>query len=447
MGVGMEDIGKLRESELYKRLAAVFGRECVYWSPKYRKGRGTEKELSDILSVALPYVISIQMKWLSVDDEDFKSEKGDIVEGRVIRRMEKAAQQHNIINSAWVHDETIELPKVWSSNTDGTYRLPTNLITSIIPIVVVDFKDRHYSDPSQRLRLPPVVVDAPSLVSKTSVVHAFLFNDLCRILQDVFTVGDFIAYLMCRGDFWGNSKRCVLGYDELTLFSIYLTKYSILKDLEKADAVFLMDQDIYERRMSEIEKDNAARRKLLGAKDLIDWVQGNLLTTVEQGDARVLSDIGYVVCMSRLKCMRSINKRMLSEKMKYCWNRVVRDKLENHFTYGFTNDGIMDGTAVIIACTSLDNDSFVGRVSGLRIYAYQRFLTAIHSRLQNVGTLKEVLCVIFNSARQKMFVGIIPVQKEDFDFMLTGSEAEEQSKHLTGSYFKMDEWECTKVAK
>ena len=444
MDVAMEDMGKTRELELFDALKDVFGKECVYYSPKYRKECGEEKELSDILILALPYAISIQMKWLSVDDEDFESEKGEVIEKRVIRRMEKAAKQHNVFNSVWVHNEDIGLPRVWSSCPGDSYRLPSDLITTIMPIVVVDFEDRHYSDPSRRLRLPPVVVNAPALVAKTSVVHAFLFNDLNRILQDVFSVGDFIAYLKCRGSFWGDSKRAVFGYDELTLFSIYLTKYSLLEDLNKADGVFLMDQDIYERRMSEIEKENAARRSVFRKKDLIDWVQENLLINVEQRGVGGMSDVAYVVCMSRLKCLRSINKRMLSEKMKYCWGRVVYDGCVNHFTYGITNDGIMDGNALIIVCTSLDNDSFVKQVQGLQIYAYQRFLTAMHSRFRDADALKEVLCVIFNSTREKMFVGLIRVRKEDFDCLLTGDEAEEQAKHLTGGHFSMDEWEFTR---
>ena len=94
MDVAMEDMGKTRELELFDALKDVFGKECVYYSPKYRKECGEEKELSDILILALPYAISIQMKWLSVDDEDFESEKGEVIEKRVIRRMEKAAKQH-----------------------------------------------------------------------------------------------------------------------------------------------------------------------------------------------------------------------------------------------------------------------------------------------------------------------------------------------------------------
>ena len=446
-GVEMDDIGKKRELELYNTLVAVFGRECVYYSPKYRKGCGAEKELSDILILALPYAISIQMKWLSVDDEDFKSKKGEVVENRVMRRMEKAAKQHKVFRSAWVHDENIELPRVWSSSASGTYMLPSDLITTIIPVVVVDFKDKHYSDPFRRLRLPPVVVNAPDVVSKTSVVHAFLLNDLNRILQDVFSVGDLIAYLKCRGSFWGDPKRAVFGYDELTLFSIYLTKYGLLEELNKADGVFLIDQDIYEHRMSEIEQVNAARRSIFRKKDLIDWVQESLLTTLEKGNAGGLSEVGYVVCMSRLKCLRSINKRMLSEKMKYGWSRVVRDDLKNHFTYGITNDGVMDENAIIIVCTSLDNGSFAKRVQELRVYAYQRFLTAIHGRFKEANALKEVLCVIFNSSREKMFFGITSVRKEDFNSLLAGDEAEEQSKHLTGGRFRMDEWEYTKRVK
>ena len=435
----MEDFGKRRELELCDTLRGVFGRECVYYSPKYRKECGEEKELSDILILALPYAISIQMKWLSVDDEDFDSEKGEVVEKRVIRRMEKAAKQHKVFRSAWVHDENIELARVWSNSADGTYMLPSCLITTIIPIVVVDFRDKHYSDPFRRLRLPPVVVNAPDVVAKMSLVHAFLLNDLNRILQDVFSVGDLIAYLKCRGSFWGDPKRAVLGYDELTLFSIYLTKYSLLEELNKADCVFLMDQDIYEHRMSEIDQKNMVRRSIFRKKDLIDWVLENLLTTVETSEEGV-SDVVYVACMSRLKCLRSINKRMLSEKMKYCWNRVVGDDLKNHFTYGITNDGIMDGNAIIIVCTSLDNDSFVKQVQGLQIYAYQRFLTAIHDRFEKADALKEVLCIIFNSTREKLFVGMIPVRKEDYNFRLTGEEAAEQAKNLTGGHFRMDEW-------
>ena len=51
------------ENDLYELLCTQFGRDCVYLSPKFSKS-GKEKEVCDILVLALPYAIAFQVKWM-----------------------------------------------------------------------------------------------------------------------------------------------------------------------------------------------------------------------------------------------------------------------------------------------------------------------------------------------------------------------------------------------
>ena len=51
---GAEEIGHVREKELYAALVRRFGADCVYLNSKYKRSDGAEKELWDIFVLALP---------------------------------------------------------------------------------------------------------------------------------------------------------------------------------------------------------------------------------------------------------------------------------------------------------------------------------------------------------------------------------------------------------
>ena len=77
----ISSLGGVREKELYEALIGRFGRNCVYHSPKIHV-HGQEKELGDVVVLALPYMIVFQAKWKQMTSDDLNSEKGEVYRKR-----------------------------------------------------------------------------------------------------------------------------------------------------------------------------------------------------------------------------------------------------------------------------------------------------------------------------------------------------------------------------
>lgn len=124
MSQGKDNLGVVREKELLRALQLRFGTDCVYYSPKTGVAK-TPKELCDIIVLALPYAIVIQLKWLKSTAEDFvEGEESAVKHERLLRRMHKAAEQYKELSSALSHDAIITLSRVWSANGNSTFQLP-----------------------------------------------------------------------------------------------------------------------------------------------------------------------------------------------------------------------------------------------------------------------------------------------------------------------------------
>ncbi len=93
-----EPLGKRVENELFQLLCLRFGCDCVCHSPTFCKAGG-DKELCDILILALPYAIAFQVKWMKLTAEELTGEKAEIKKERMIRRMRSAADQFSEICS------------------------------------------------------------------------------------------------------------------------------------------------------------------------------------------------------------------------------------------------------------------------------------------------------------------------------------------------------------
>lgn len=444
-----ENLGDQIEDELFDLLRTRFGGDCVYHSPKYRKINGQEKELSDVLIVSLPYVISFQSKWLSYSSDDFDSEKGKIIASRVVKRMEEGARQHKSLKSLLLNSSSLELPLVWDED-GGTYQLPTALIKRIIPIVVMDFDDKRYDDPDSRLILPPIVVNDTNRQSDISVVHAFMFKDLVRILCDMFTVGDLIAYLNQRSRILERQNRFPLHFNELTLFAVYLTKFDLFEKILQSDFVLFLENDIYEHRMTEINKAIQQRRELYSVRDRVDDIMLFLADNakLERSTNVSLEAVAtrYVTCLSRLKCFGSMFKRMISDAIEYCWTRVVVNNEQSHFSYIINAETNISGQAIIVACFDVESREFVENSVRIQEWSLRRLMTAIKGE-QTRSDIVEVLMIIFNRNKEKIMMRVHQLEAEDYDLTLSESEAMNQRKIMTRGNYHLEEWSFLKSNK
>ena len=314
----ISSLGDVREAELYKALVERFGWNCVYHSPKIYV-HGQEKELGDVVVLALPYMIVFQSKWKQMTSDDLNGEKSEVYRKRLIKTLQEAAGQFKELAVSLHQKMSVVLPQVWIPGSNAMYQFPLELVDHVVPVVVVDFEDKKYDDPDERFYdIPPVVTEVPAQIKSWGVVHSFILRDFYRILDQLFTVGDLLYWLQERERMIGEKKRSIIGYGELTLFAIYLTNYPLWQKLFEADCVFINDSDCFERTTNDWRKDFAKRREIFGRRSFLDTIDDTMvrsLSMVDEAD-RNEAILSYLSCQGRLLCCTAKSKRAMSMKLR-----------------------------------------------------------------------------------------------------------------------------------
>ena len=318
MDDNMESMGDRREKELCDALIRRFGRNCVYHSPKVYV-HGQEKELGDVVILALPYMIVFQSKWKKLTSADLCGNRGDLYKSRLVKTLQKAAGQFKELASSLSQKATVELPQVWFPGSGATYQFPLELVSYVSPIVVVDFEDEKYDNPNERFEgVQPVVTEVPSQIRSWGTVHSFLLQDFYRIIDQLFTVGDLLYWLKEREKILCGAKRSIIGYTELTLFAMYLQNDSGWQTLNKADCVFFVGNDNFERMTKGMRKEFEKRQKIFGRRNFLDAIDETMVRSLVVGGEsnRNAAILSYLSCQGRLLCCTAITKRAMSLKLK-----------------------------------------------------------------------------------------------------------------------------------
>ena len=191
---------------------------------------GNEKEVCDILILALPYVIAFQVKWMKLTADELRGDRGGIKKERLIRRMRVAADQFSEICSEISFAKDVKLPMIWGGDSECTYTLPMDKIEHLVPVVIIDFEDNEYSNPDKRYcDIPPVITDAGKQAQKYGKIHSFLMADFKRIIDQLFSVGDLMLWLSEREKIFGDRPKTFIGYNEMTIFLLYLYNNPIVQ--------------------------------------------------------------------------------------------------------------------------------------------------------------------------------------------------------------------------
>ena len=106
----MDDKGKQREQELFDVLVSRFGKDCVYLTPIFRKTKGAEKELADIIVIAVPYILLFQLKWSHISDSDLTGDDSETMQRRLLKKMVEATCQFKAFCQLWGDHRSIMLP-------------------------------------------------------------------------------------------------------------------------------------------------------------------------------------------------------------------------------------------------------------------------------------------------------------------------------------------------
>lgn len=399
--VNNASLGYAREIELHDALVASFGKGCVYHSPKVYVHK-QEKELGDLVVLALPYMIVFQMKWRQFTSRDLCGERQEVFRNRLAKALQKAAYQFTELASSLRQKSTVELPQVWNGEESSRYRFLLELVEYVVPVVVVDFDDPAYSDPDQRFcDIPPVVSNIPSQIKSWGAVHSFLLKDLYRILELTFTVGDFLSWLKERENMVSIGKRSIIGYGELSLFAIYRFNYDSWSRMLKSDCVFLMENDMYEWCIKEHRKEIDKKKARSRESDLISYIDTNLVRTLIEDTAGDNDKINtYLVCQGRLLCCSADFRFMISEKMKLIAQRFAEGDDNMLGSVALADPRApLQGVAYYFGITSCASEA----MNNSLVCAYTRVLKRI-LEYNREDSVKDVLVVLLHTSNGQIFV-------------------------------------------
>lgn len=440
-----DSLGPNVERYLYELLCMRFGRDCVYLSPKFVKSGGIEKEVCDILILALPYAIAFQVKWMKLSAEELTGDKAEIKKERLLRRMRDAADQFSEICSCISHANNVELPIVLGTNYTGTFTLPMDKIEHLAPVVIICFEDRWYCDPDRRYcDVPPVITDAGKQAQKYGKIHSFLMADFVRIVDQLFSVGDLMLWLSEREKMFGDKPKMFIGYNEMTIFLLYLYNNPVFKRLSDCDGVCLDDNGAFERETEKYKEEFNRRKEFFEAGTLIDKVEGMLARAamnmyLSQGQNGIAID--YLQSMGRFKRLPSLSRVGLSRKLLRCIElyKSNSDGTCARGTYSIFGEGSISSTLFYLGVcdfTATDGEGLCG-------YAYLRALSnAMHEGYAN--RVKEVLVLLVRKDRPDICSKLYFVEPLDFQNVMSKEELESSRYSFSKERFKMTEWEAVK---
>ena len=438
--------GKENERFLYNLLFERFGPDCVYDSPKYVKNNGEVKELADIVILALPYAILFQMKWKDISRCDILGVNGEVEWKRVVRAFGKAAKQFNDFRSLWEHKALIEFPQQWCPRDNTCYELDLGLVKYIVPIAIVDFFDDKYNDPSSRIAVPPIVLNAPDSIDKYGSVHAFLLRDFERIINDLFTVGDLITYLKLREKQVLCDEKFVY-YSEMDLFAIFLARYDIWNDLLNSNRVVIergIYEDVCERNRRRFEE----RRRLFSQEDFVDSIlRGSVMAFVNvaaPGNLSAEAIRPLLEFAGRVNCMTSLMKKLVSDKIRYNIDHWIPPK-DITKEYGMLSSigrfaEIVLPTTVFQIVVAGFSDNTMGTVIADLYYRLLR-------RMRNANKEKdvsEVLLILINGCDRRIFPFLRYINMEDYDVADKYMSQLPNDSRLTVEPILDSEWTYTK---
>ncbi len=438
----MDGKGKHREKELFDVLVSRFGKDCVYLSPKFRKTKGTEKELADIIVLAVPYILLFQLKWSHISDCDLAGEDAKRMQRRLESKLVEAARQFKTFCRLWAGHSSVLLPQVFGHTLSEEYELPLEEFSTVIPIVVVDFEDAKYQDPMQRYVVPPIVEDVPPIVQSWGCVHAFLLRDIERIIEDMFTVGDLITYLKLR-------ERQMLGpkiffnYSEMDLFASYILQYNQWKQASETYAVSVQ-KGIYELMKDKLSDEFKVRKRVFEEEDALDRVVVGLKNLVVNASKSGMLDKAQVSmflgCSGRLRCLRAVEKKQLSD-------RLIRNIQACDISKGDDTRGPIESTFDLSTPLVLSHTAFHVVASVYADSTIQNLLCFLYvgglNMIKNNGKgddVKEIMLILANARTKSTYVEVRRVSPEVLQYAATDEQMAVGRKSSATIHVEHEEW-------
>jgi len=426
---GGEEIGHIREKQLYDALVRRFGSDCVYLNSKYKHSSGDERELWDVFVLALPYAVVFQMKWRDRTAKDFVGTNAGVEVRRLGKKLNTAAKQFREFVTLYENHATISLPRVWRHH-DGDYELPLEEIEKIIPVVVIDFEDPDYSKPDQRTCLGPQVEKIPDCIKPFGAVHSFLFKDLIRIVNEMFTVGDLVTYLTKRRQFI-ESGVGVIRYSEMDLFALYQTDYPLWEKLLNR-SMAMIEPGIFEAKVAKHKEVFAQRQQFFTSPDLVDGLVGEIMRS-SADDMACLKTLGRLHLMTSVM-KKEVSKVLLENIRKFSTPADAKICGMRRSIGNFSSE-ILPGT---FQCVVVFNGASE-QMMAVANYCYLRTLRRVEE-LDKKAMAKEVLIVMVSAIVPASYVELRPIRKEDYAFALSQEEIAASRFDCSERQVRASEW-------
>ena len=438
----MNDKGKEKESELFDALVRRFGKDCVYLNPKFRKSDGTEKELADIIVLAVPYILLFQLKWSHISDRDLEGEDAEIMRCRLEKKMVEATRQFKAFCRLWNDHRSMMLPQVFGKSLKEEYELPLEEFTTVIPVAVVDLEDAKYDDPKRRYVVPPIVEEVPSIVRSWGSVHAFLLRDIERILEDMFTVGDLITYLKLR-ERQMLERKIFVNYSELDLFAAYLSQYGQWERMSKS-IVVIVERGMYEQMKDILSDEFKKRKEVFEAEDALDRVLAGLKELVVNASMRGTLNKAqismFLGCSGRLRCLRAVEKKHLSDSL--IQNIRACDISEGEDTRGPIESTFDLSTSLALPHTAFHVVASVyadSTIQKLLRFLYEVGLNMIKKNTKE-NTIREIVLVLVNARTRSIYIEVRRVSPEVLKYAATDEQMAVGRKSTATIHISREEW-------
>ena len=392
-----------------------------------------QKELADILILVPPYAVVFQLKWLHQTAEDFHGANQEIERGRLEQKMAKAAKQFNRLHATWRLDSKIELPQVWNDRKN-TFVLFFFLIKVFIPVVVIDFEDQQYATPDARTNVSPVVTKVPDVINDWGMVHCFLLKDFSIILDDLFTPGDLITYLLLR-ERQIKERQKFLAYSELDFFALYLTRYHEWNRSENAPMLFVAP-NYYETIIGNHANDFTKRRMFFRKTDFFDEI---IMWLCMNSQNMPIED--FLLNLGRIKGLPALLKKSIAEQINANIVKLANRKVNTttQISIGRFSAVVFPHTLYLISVVLCEPEY----VETVKDYLYLRALSYVVEKDWQ-PEVHDVFMIILGLPNRWVFVGNRVININDYGLCLTAEEIEKSRVSYDVELFEESEWSYLK---
>lgn len=148
-------------------------------------------------------------------------------------------------------------------------------------------------------------------------MHAFLRKDFVEIIRMMFTVGDFLSWVRERVRLFDKKPRALLGYNELSLFAIYLTHYDKWEDIMHCNMIYLLENDFFEHYAKVYGKEYKEREAAYDRGTILDVAERIILQSIIEADESARQDmiLGYLEVWGRISCCPAMVRKVISDKL------------------------------------------------------------------------------------------------------------------------------------